>query len=250
MNEAGKGAAECYLMDNFSPPEKPCHCTKMYKLIINKYNITVTFGLSYYMILPDEYIPWNQQRSQIDYLIMHHTYFEMLVSMADVTIVNYGVHYDGRVGILHPFTVRYVSSVFRSDMEKNQNKVHFWRATYPQYYNDKLRSGLFIFHDNKTCMERGQFAQRHWTDSSAIGLLQEQGIQSIDYYPVLKSRGDLHNKPAPGRPIGTRLDCTHWCYSKELWSGLWHLINGAIIGNDQSKIKTRMQGKTAMRYKI
>jgi hypothetical protein len=41
----------------------------------------------------------------------------------------------------------------------------------------------------------------------------------IDYYQLLKNRGDLHRGGN---------DCTHWQFDFEMWKGIFYLLDVAI----------------------
>jgi hypothetical protein len=139
-----------------------------------------------------------------------------------------------------------------------------YRLTLPQHF-DAL-GGMYEVRraggegQQEQCPGGGPGA-RHWTDTYAQGLIlgggagggggvsssvvvdggNENGVLSrvhvLDYGPVFGPRHDLHVIPgAPG-------DCTHLCFSREMWAPLWAALGemldeppeGAGAGGDEER---------------
>ena len=140
-----------------------------------------------------------------------------------------GLHFEDKPFFVFAGLVRYAGDTLRADMLRNSNKRHMYRLTYPAHWGPH---GVYLTLNATMYPSCTQSTERHWTALAAAGLLTND-IPLLDYYPVLKDRGDLHSR----HPFENRLDCTHWCYAYELFYPMWQMIVDHMNSASQTHLR-------------
>eukprot|EP01083_Nonionella_stella_P139778 427136_1 len=174
-----------------------------------------------YSIFPDLVRYKTNNAIRTERYSMGYKLFEDVINEFDSTITNIGLHYNSMPEYFQ--TVRYIFDVLEAD--NGRNKKHIFRHTFPQHFKDKIDSTSVQFGDfqfspsnwrNRRCLKFNDSSQKHITQILSEELEQfYANVYTIDYYNVLKNRGDAHPYDA---------DCTHWCASHRLWKPFWFLL--------------------------
>eukprot|EP01084_Bolivina_argentea_P280330 479401_1 len=207
---------------------RKCQCVPRYDAIIsfNVNNKMHSFLLSHirtYSIFPDltKYNTINQiNKRQPERFSMGYALFQDLITEFDSTIINIGLHYDSMT--IYYQTLRFIFDTLEQDIHnhKYKKKKHIFRYTLTQHFTDRNRNptkqfGDYQFAVDRKCLPFNIIPQKPITHVLANEMIQHyKYIYTIDYYNVLKHRGDAH--------LGS--DCTHWCASNKLWKPLWFLL--------------------------
>lgn len=165
------------------------------------------------------------------------TFEKCLFTNNSISIVNFGTHFGfgcSKYYVESPAKIEIFYEYVRNIMEHFQNitnNSYFYRLTYPQHFlnctgteNKKICQAVdWEFRtEGRGCAKFNMTVNDHWSNKFAKNVFQNSSITMIDYYELLKNRGDLHN--------GGR-DCTHWNFDFEMWNGIFYLLDVAYLKN-------------------
>mmetsp|Transcript_30715 Transcript_30715/g.29323 ORF Transcript_30715/g.29323 Transcript_30715/m.29323 type:complete len:315 (-) Transcript_30715:220-1164(-) len=193
-------------------------------LYINDYNATVELYEFYQIKLPAENLQAFRYKDTIPSMLVDAEVLIEKILECDTAIFNIGLHfgtYTNTPTSIFLHQLRWIKHVLEQDMIKFPTKQHIYRLSYPQHFlspspfTDGLPSGDYVVADYPhSC---SMLADRHWSDILAVGLFTHSKIKVVDYYEILRDRGEYHSVSNP-------MDCTHFCYNHQLWRPFWGLL--------------------------
>jgi hypothetical protein len=205
-----------------------CTCNYVSQLLVPQFNITVTSVSMYRLQIPDSYLPASlrddfvaDMKSYVsEYSQIYYPLFEHYVSLSDSVIISMGLHYEHTKMKFFAQTLSYVANTLASDMATaGSRKRHAYWLTGPTHFNGPHGGEYFRrYYDqydvSPPCVR--QSSAPHVMNTMAKSLLNGV-LPTLDITPMLLGRGDLHNSVYRG-------DCTHWCFSYELYLPQWAFI--------------------------
>lgn len=191
-----------------------CTCSILRTTLVPSYNLTLVYLHYYHFGPPLSYLSeetrvnaFADKYAHYSFNTLGYTVFEQYLRLSDATIVNVGVHYDPLPIDIFNAIVRYLRDALAADMARSAGKRHLYRASFP-------------VHPKINPMGCHEFSERHWSDTSAIGIIMG-AVPVLDMYDLLKGIGKWHSKQE-------KHDCMHWCFSHELFYPFWDLLSAHV----------------------
>jgi hypothetical protein len=164
--------------------------------------------------------------------------FEELVRAADVTVTNFGIHYEtGEEGRMR-LTLRLNAtlSLLRRDRKDRPSACHLYRTTWHQHFPsqdgrfDKTMKGRLpeVGRDGADCVTTA--AHEFNIDTTLLAAYPD--IIFLNFSSLTRGAGVFHRgTPSSGCSDGAGncfYDCTHYCWSPAFFAPVWQLIGAAI----------------------
>ena len=144
---------------------------------------------------------------------------EKLVNASDLTVVNFGLHYDANPVLMAWYKLLLLDL---KDLQRSRGNL-FYRLTTPQHFKGR-GDGIYRKVDvdkygMRNCMKHApphplNAIERDMFSSLGCGDPKEQ---ILDFYPIFGTAGKLHKH-----------DCTHFCWSSDLYEPVLELLTLAF----------------------
>ena len=132
---------------------------------------------------------------------------QKIFKISDIIIINIGLHYTLATIIEFQRSINNVAKLFYTLVKRNPKRIVIFRGTTPQHFVTTTGSGFFRDYGEHSDKCTNQSANTKNPTSPIIQYTAERyGFKYFDTFQILKDRWDLHPK-----------DCTHYCYSKEMF---------------------------------
>jgi hypothetical protein len=197
-------------------------------------NTTIVLQMFYDLITP---VPFKMATPDQENVIPW-ALFEELVRAADVTVTNFGIHYEtgeeGRMRLTRRLNA--TLSLFRQDRKDRPFACHLYRTTWHQHFLshdgrfDNTTTGVLPgeARDRPDCVTTAA----HEFEIDATLLAAYPDIPFLNFSSLTRDAGVFHRgTPSPGCSDGAGncyYDCTHYCWSTAFFSPVWQLIGTAI----------------------
>ena len=197
----------------------PSYGLKMYRLFV--YHWFLQHNLSYFK---NKLVKTEKNKNKNRSLLPSNL-FEHFVDISDRVIVNVGLHYhadtEERDRILFISVVEYITKYLKHDMETNSSKLHYFRGTYPTFFDSV--DGGWVHRTSLSCISESR--AHHPTETLAHSIINHR-IPFISLYETMTLFGKYYLRHSPG-------DCSHFCYSYEAW---YPILKKHFFSFDQNRV--------------
>ena len=118
-----------------------------------------------------------------------------------------------------------MADILKKEVQLHPEKVVILRSTLPQHFDGMkvLPDGYYIESmPYKSCLKE-TFSEKHWTNVYMEKVSSRYGFGYLNTAPLYMDRWDLHIATHVAK--NSKVDCTHWCYTPEVFGPEVALMN-------------------------